>query len=272
MQINGAVLFCDASGFTALTEKLAQRPGGAERLRNIINKFFKILIDVVLNCGGDVIKFAGDAVLIVFPVHEGAGECPVDYSPDLKTAVMRAVQCQATAHEKCDHFVGFQSDTNPAETVELTTHMGIGAGHLTAIHVGGVFGRYEYVMVGDPIEQIKIAEPLAASTETCISPEAYRLIEDEVPRGECPVVEGEHEKHLPEGRNKYRRITKLTTPLPEIYKVTLAPMAHSAGLLQRYGNFDIIFFGEHFPRISQLTPPRTRPRTRRVLCSTWCPS
>ena len=25
---------------------------------------------------------------------------------------------------------------------------------------------------------------------------------------------------------------------------------------------------EHFPRISQLTPPRKR----RVLCSTWCPS
>ena len=96
MEINGAVLFCDASGFTALTEKLAQRPGGAERLRNIINKFFTILIDVVLNNGGDVIKFAGDAVLIVFPVHEGAGECPIDYSPDLKTAVMRAVQCQAT--------------------------------------------------------------------------------------------------------------------------------------------------------------------------------
>ena len=74
------------------------------------------------------------------------------------------------AHEECDHFVAFQSD-DPTETVELTTHMGIGAGHLTAIHVGGVFGRYEYVMVGNPIEQIGIAEPLAASTETCISPE-----------------------------------------------------------------------------------------------------
>ena len=66
--------------------------------------------------------------------------------------------------------------------------------------------------------------------------QAYRLIEKEVPLGECPVVEGEHEKHLPNGRNKgkYRRITRLTTPLAENHRTTLQPMEHSAGLLQRY--------------------------------------
>ena len=32
-------MFCDASGFTALTEKLAQQPNGAERMCSIMNEF-----------------------------------------------------------------------------------------------------------------------------------------------------------------------------------------------------------------------------------------
>ena len=60
--VRGAVLFSDASGFTALTEQLAQAPHGAERLCAIINEFFGILIGIVTSYGGDIIKFAGDAV------------------------------------------------------------------------------------------------------------------------------------------------------------------------------------------------------------------
>ena len=46
--ITAAVLFSDASGFTALTERLSMLPNGAEQMCTVINKFFSILIDIVL--------------------------------------------------------------------------------------------------------------------------------------------------------------------------------------------------------------------------------
>eukprot|EP00923_Selenidium_pygospionis_P005600 GHVN01009476.1.p1 GENE.GHVN01009476.1~~GHVN01009476.1.p1 ORF type:complete len:2152 (-),score=368.99 GHVN01009476.1:289-6744(-) len=69
---NSAVVFCDASGFTALTVALDKKENGAEKLGECINKFFTPLIQIVQYWGGDIIKFSGDAVTIVWPVdHEG---------------------------------------------------------------------------------------------------------------------------------------------------------------------------------------------------------
>ncbi|KAL8452190.1 hypothetical protein Emed_001497 [Eimeria media] len=63
-------VFCDASGFTALTEALDTQPNGAERLGGIINQFFDKIIHIVHFWGGDIIKFSGDALTIVWPVDD----------------------------------------------------------------------------------------------------------------------------------------------------------------------------------------------------------
>ena len=51
-----AVLFADASGFTALTEALAVKPDGAEQLCNALNGYFGKLISIVVEWGGDIVK------------------------------------------------------------------------------------------------------------------------------------------------------------------------------------------------------------------------
>lgn len=61
-----AVVFADASGFTALTERLATRADGPEALSRCINGFFEKLLSVVKAYGGDVIKFSGDALTIIW--------------------------------------------------------------------------------------------------------------------------------------------------------------------------------------------------------------
>lgn len=38
--------------------------------------------------------------------------------------------------------------------VTLSLHMGIGCGQLTAVHVGGVFKRWEYILSGPPMKQV----------------------------------------------------------------------------------------------------------------------
>eukprot|EP00002_Diphylleia_rotans_P041304 TRINITY_DN9_c1_g1_i1.p1 TRINITY_DN9_c1_g1~~TRINITY_DN9_c1_g1_i1.p1 ORF type:complete len:1624 (-),score=269.95 TRINITY_DN9_c1_g1_i1:326-5197(-) len=69
-----AVLFADISGFTALTERLSgMGPAGFEVLCKALNNYFDTLISVIDEYGGDVIKIAGDALLVVWmvsPINE----------------------------------------------------------------------------------------------------------------------------------------------------------------------------------------------------------
>ena len=59
-----AVLFADISGFTRLTEHFArQGPCGAEQVSAHLNAYFEQLIDSIAGHGGDVVKFAGDALV-----------------------------------------------------------------------------------------------------------------------------------------------------------------------------------------------------------------
>jgi len=63
-----AVSFIDVSGFTGLSEHLARQHGahGAEILNDVISQYFNRLIDVIVQFGGDVLKFAGDAMLVMW--------------------------------------------------------------------------------------------------------------------------------------------------------------------------------------------------------------
>eukprot|EP01038_Epipyxis_sp_PR26KG_P008483 gene8483-11467_t len=57
----GALLFVDISGFTALSLRLS-----VDELKRHINDYFTTMLDIVDKHGGDVFKFAGDAIYIVW--------------------------------------------------------------------------------------------------------------------------------------------------------------------------------------------------------------
>lgn len=57
------LLFIDISGFTILSQKM-----DVDSLRKFINAYFTKLINVVQKHGGDIVKFAGDALFIVWSV------------------------------------------------------------------------------------------------------------------------------------------------------------------------------------------------------------
>lgn len=77
-----------------------------------------------------------------------------------------------------------------APTVKLTLHIGVGVGNICVFQVGGSVGTYdqfEYVLGGPPMTQIGLAEPLASSGETVLSPEAFHYIKEDC--GICSAVE-----------------------------------------------------------------------------------
>ena len=65
--LDASLLGLDISGFTALSERLQEKGKlGAEELIMLISRCYSSLIDIAARYGGDVLKFRGDALLIVF--------------------------------------------------------------------------------------------------------------------------------------------------------------------------------------------------------------
>jgi len=86
------VCFLDVSGFTALSEKLQKDHGqaGAELLNKYTNAYFERLIERLSAHGGDVIKFAGDALQCIW---RNAPRWPGQQEQSLPSLVLRASAC-----------------------------------------------------------------------------------------------------------------------------------------------------------------------------------
>ncbi|MBV9935620.1 MAG: AAA family ATPase [Actinobacteria bacterium] len=66
-RIPGTMVFCDVSGFTALSERLASKGKvGAEELTEILDGVCSALLAEAARFGGSMLKYGGDAVLMIF--------------------------------------------------------------------------------------------------------------------------------------------------------------------------------------------------------------
>ncbi len=72
--------------------------------------------------------------------------------------------------------------TYNAAGVKLTLHIAIAVGKLSALHIGGTDGRWEFFMAGygsrDAFVQIRSALEKSKSGEICVSPEMWKLVSD----------------------------------------------------------------------------------------------
>ena len=65
--VDGSMVFIDVSGFTALSERLARRgKAGAEELTDVLDTIFTRLLTRAWDLGGGLVKFGGDALLLLF--------------------------------------------------------------------------------------------------------------------------------------------------------------------------------------------------------------
>ena len=177
-QFEAAVLFADVSGFTPLTEALAQKGAeGPEELTRLLNGYFARMISLIEVEGGEIVKFSGDAVTVVFP----AGDEP------LGRATRRARQAAGAMQAAMVDFTTLETSVGP---VALGMKIGIGAGMIIGMQVGGVLNRWEYVIAGDPLRQVAEAEHRAERGDIILSPEAEALIHPEVFKNIESYLEG----------------------------------------------------------------------------------
>lgn len=111
--IDAALLFIDISGYSRVATVLAEI--NPHELSRVVNAYFGELLTVVRRAGGDVVKFAGDAVLVVF--HSQTASVP---------RLLRAAA--ACAMELVEHHGAF--DVAPAGTFGI--HIGLACGTVTS--------------------------------------------------------------------------------------------------------------------------------------------
>ena len=65
--VEGTMVFADISGFTKMSERLARHGKvGAEEVTDAINTCFEQLLEIAYSAGGSLLKFGGDALLLLF--------------------------------------------------------------------------------------------------------------------------------------------------------------------------------------------------------------
>ena len=175
-----AALFADVSGFTKLSESLAKRgPVGAEMLGFYLNRYLERLVKFIARSGGDVFKFAGDAMIVLWPPPPG-GKKVTD--KQLKEMVHRATQCCLDIQEEL-------KDVQLAENLVLSVKLGVGVGEGQILHVGGVYGRLEYLFTGPCLTQAFRCEGSAVAGDTIISASAYEMVKEDFVGTVCPDTE-----------------------------------------------------------------------------------
>lgn len=205
----GALLFLDVSGFTRITERFAaEGPQGAERLAGAFDVCFGGVFDRILARGGDVLAFAGDAVLALWLADGPADEA-------LANATDRAARC---GHEVLARFDGHPLGQGDSFRLRAA----LGAGDLDALEVGGVAGRWECLVVGDALEQARAADTQGRPGQLVFSPQARAL-------AEAGSVEGAR-RRAAQGAHEDRASPR--SPAPEFVLPCVPPIVaarHAAG-------------------------------------------
>jgi class 3 adenylate cyclase/tetratricopeptide (TPR) repeat protein len=155
--VQGSVAFVDISGFTQLTEKLARRGKvGAEEVSDTLDTIFTQLLDVAYEYDARLLKWGGDALLLLFGGEDHAPRC-----------------CRAAA--------GMQ------QTLERIGRLRVGGARVTLrMSVGIHSGAFDFFLVGDSHRELIITGPAATTAvamesvadagEIAVSPATVELI------------------------------------------------------------------------------------------------
>jgi class 3 adenylate cyclase len=163
-KLTAAILLADVSGFTTLSERLS-RTGkeGAEEVTNIINSYFSPLIKITLKYGGDLVRFGGDSITVIFePLPgEAAGK------------ERRAAQA---AWEMAEFVKNFAEVKTSIGSFPVGLHLALHTGNFTACRVGNHQDGLQYLLAGQSAATAARLEDEAEAGQILISPEMQQAL------------------------------------------------------------------------------------------------
>ena len=134
-EVDGTMVFIDISGFTKLSERLAAAgKQGAENLTDILNGVFTRLLDLSYERGGGLVKFGGDALLLLFTGDSHAS---------------RACEAAVLMREELREIGRVAT---PSGTVRLRMSVGVHS------------GKFHFFLVGQSHRELLLSGPAATHT------------------------------------------------------------------------------------------------------------
>ena len=160
--LRAVVMVADISGFTVLSEELAARgAAGPEELSRLLNVTFGALVELVYRHGGDVVKFAGDALVAAWPCSEAM---------TTRAATLAASLALAMPIE-----LGRPAGGRPGQH-RVRLRVGIAVGELVLAPVGGELGRWELLVAGAAVAEAAEAQKHSPLGGAAVSAEAWRWL------------------------------------------------------------------------------------------------
>ena len=156
--IRAVIWFCDMRGSTTLAQSMSRG-----EFLVCLNEFFDCVAGAVLDHGGQVLRFIGDAALAIFPIEDEPGDTGV------QTSCKRAI---AAAHEASARMKSYNARRAKESAPELGYGIGLHVGDVTYGNIG-TGNRLEFTVIGEAanlaarIESLckLLAEPVLLSAD-----------------------------------------------------------------------------------------------------------
>ena len=157
--LEGSLMHCDVTGFTAMSEALAESGNeGAEFMAGILNNFFERMLGIANEWDGIQMKFGGDAMLLYFRGSDHA---------------CRAAACSVEMQEAMSEF---NNVTVMKDNYTLQMRIGIHSGKFYSASVGQENKLLHYILTGSDVNKTADVEPMAEPGQAVISNETYQLL------------------------------------------------------------------------------------------------
>jgi adenylate cyclase len=165
------VFFSDIRGFSSFSERL----GSPERLIALINEYLGAMSDVVLEHGGYISKYEGDAIMAFW----GAPAADADHAHS-------GVRCVWAMSERLK---ALNADLDKRGLPELFTRFGINTGFVTVGNVGSE-KKKSYTAIGDSVNlgsRLEGANKIYG-TSIILSEFTYAMVKDDFPLRELDLI------------------------------------------------------------------------------------
>lgn len=150
------VMFVDIRDFTALSEKMS-----ADKVLQILNEYFELIVDIVFYHEGTVDKFIGDAMMVIW----GA---PVNHDDDPSRAVRAALDIQR-------ELTKFNRILAKKGLKKYRVGIGINTGSLVAGYIGSS-QTMSYSVIGDTVNTASRICSAAKPDQIIISQATYDAV------------------------------------------------------------------------------------------------
>lgn len=173
MEIDATLLFSDLSGFTNMSSKMT-----APEVIALMNAYFDEMCPVIVDHGGDIDKFIGDAIMAVFQEDARFDD----------EHVLRAAQAAHGMQRALDRFNARRLEADPAAK-PVIMRIGVNCGPLVRGDLGSRFVRRDFTCIGDTVNRAQRHESACPLGAVLLSAAAYERVADRVVAEELPGIQ-----------------------------------------------------------------------------------